>query len=97
MIEKLYASPELQVPVELTPVTARDSFWRDLYLQAIFEPERTKVLQRIQTAEGALIRREHELGTEANGCVEREAVINALHCLEALRHCSRMSCRDRAA
>ena len=95
MIESLHASSELHA--KCPSLTAQNSPWRDLYLQAIFEPERTKIPFRIQEAERALMRREHELRTAPNGSAEREAIINALHCLEALRHCSKISSRERAA
>ena len=90
MIQSTNATSALEIRVNVTPSSARNSLWRDLYLQAIFEPEHSKLPERIQEAERALIRREHELITEPAGSREREAVINALHCLEALRHCSKM-------
>ena len=52
-------------------------------LCARFRYHRTRV--QIQKAERALMRREHELGVEPDNSVECEAIINALHCLEALR------------
>lgn len=97
MIESLRASSELRGLAKCPSLTAQKNTWRDLYLQAIFELERTKIPFRIQEAERALIRREHELRTAPNGSAEREAIINALHCLEALRHCSKISSRERAA
>jgi len=90
MIQPPDATSALEIRVNLTPLAARNSLWRDLYLQAIFEPEHAKLPQRIQEAERALIRREHELCNQPANSTEREAVINALHCLDALRHCSKM-------
>ncbi len=60
--------------------------WRDLYLRAIFEPDRSKVPQRIREAERALMQRERELSS-SQGSAERGSVITALNCLEALRAC----------
>jgi hypothetical protein len=79
-----------------TPV-AQNSLWRELYLQAIFEPEQTKLLVRIQEAERALLRREREIAADPNGSKERGAIINALHCLQFLRHCSTTSSRGIAS
>jgi hypothetical protein len=61
--------------------------WRDLYLQALFETDRSRVSVRITEAERALLRRERELFTDSNGKAEREAVTNALHALSALKMC----------
>ena len=61
--------------------------WRDLYLQALFEADRSRMYSRIVEAERALFRREHELFNDLNGRVEREAVANALNALYALRTC----------
>jgi hypothetical protein len=66
----------------------RASFdWRDLYLQAVFETDRSRVAVRITEAERALLRRERELFADSNGKEEREAVTNALHALSALKMC----------
>src|SRR5690242_9283004 len=89
MIESPNATSVFELRVNVTPVAPRNTLWRDLYLLAIFEAEPSKILQRIQEAERALIKREHELCSDPQGSVEREAVINALHCLDALRHCSK--------
>ena len=90
MIHLPNATSALEIRVNVTPLPARNSLWRDLYLQAIFEPEHAKVPARLQEAERALIRREHELCNEQVSSGEREAIINALHCLDALRRCSKM-------
>ena len=89
MIHLPNATSALEIRVNVTPLPARNSLWRDLYLQAIFEPEHAKVPARLQEAERALIRREHELCNEQVSSGEREAIINALHCLDALRRCSK--------
>jgi len=61
--------------------------WRDLYLQALFEPQRDRMHARITEAERALLRRERELFAESNARIEREALTNAIHALYALRAC----------
>jgi hypothetical protein len=71
--------------------------WRDLYLQALFETERSRMYSRIAEAERALVRREHELFADSNGKAEREAVINALNALYALRTCLGLDCTAAAA
>jgi len=91
------AASTLEIRVNVTPLAPRNNLWRDLYLLAIFEPDHTKIPERIQEAERALIRREHELCADSQSSAEREAVINALHCLEALRHCSKTPRRELAA
>jgi hypothetical protein len=61
--------------------------WRDLYLQALFERDRSRLAVRITEAERALLRRERELFADSDGKAEREAVTNALHALSALKMC----------
>lgn len=61
--------------------------WRDLYLQALFETDRAKICARIAEAERALMRRERELFADRTAKLERDAVINALNALHALRSC----------
>jgi hypothetical protein len=67
------------------PTTSFD--WRDLYLQALFETDRSRIRSRIAEAERALLRREHELFADSNGKAERDAVASALNALSALRRC----------
>ena len=61
--------------------------WRDLYLQALFETDRSCIRTRIVEAKRALIQREHQLFAEPDGKAEREAVTNALNALYALQTC----------
>lgn len=61
--------------------------WRDLYLQALFETDPSRMYSRIAEAERALFRREHELFADPKSRAEREAVVNALNALNALRSC----------
>lgn len=61
--------------------------WRDLYLEALFENDRSRMCSRIMEAQRVLLRRQHELFADSSGRVEREAVENALNALFALRTC----------
>ena len=65
----------------------QDISWRNLYLQALFETDKTKISMRISEAERALLFREHELFTGVHNPAERDAVNAALHSLHALRIC----------
>jgi hypothetical protein len=71
--------------------------WRDLYLQALFETDKSKICVRISEAERALLSREHELFTEIPDPAERETVNAALHALSALRTCVWTSSKISAA
>jgi len=66
---------------------AHTYLWRALYLGAIFERERAKLPARIRVAEQAVMRREHELCVSKQGSAERESIITALNCLDALGAC----------
>lgn len=61
--------------------------WRDLYLQAVFETDRSRLRARIHLAQRALVLREHELFADCNGRAEREAVTSALNALYVLGTC----------
>ena len=67
--------------------------WRDLYLQALFETDKSKICVRISEAERALLSREHELFAGIPDPAEREEVNTALHALSALRTCLSTSSR----
>lgn len=71
--------------------------WRDLYLQALFETDRTKATSLIAGAERALLQREHELITIPHDPVEREAVHTAIHALRALKNCMEIDATSLAA
>ena len=73
-------TPDPTLPGALAP-------WRNLYLEAIFEPDRTQLARRIRVAEQALIEREHALRSQLRDSGERNAIIHALHCLRTLRAC----------
>ena len=83
----LVQSSELQFPKEFNSSAPGPYLWRDLYLKAIFEQDKAKIADRIREAECALMHREHELFRSAKSSGERESVMGALNCLEALRVC----------
>lgn len=87
MLQPHVQSSELNIPQRFTSnESAATYLWRDLYLRAIFEPDRSKIPQKIREAERALVQREHELSLSGSSA-ERGSVITALNCLEALRTC----------
>jgi hypothetical protein len=60
--------------------------WEKLYRAAIIEPDRSKVLQRVEVAEGAILERSRSLSSSpANSGKEQEAITRALHILSLLR------------
>jgi hypothetical protein len=63
------------------------SDWRSLYLNALFEKDKSCLPSRILSAERALVRRERELFATGSGTDEKTTVNNALHALRALRQC----------
>lgn len=69
------------------PLASSTYLWHDLYLQAIFEKDRARIAERIRDAGRALMHREHELCRISGNSAERESVVTALNCLEALRAC----------
>ena len=65
--------------------------WRELYLRAVFEDDRSRLSLRIHEAEEALNLRRRELfTTSGNNVEEREAIDHALHRLRALSYCARL-------
>jgi hypothetical protein len=60
--------------------------WEKLYRAAIIEPARTKLLQRVEVAEAAIVERSRRLSkSRANNGKEQEAITRALHILSLLR------------
>jgi hypothetical protein len=57
-----------------------------LYRAAVIEPARSKLLQRIEVAETAIVERSRRLlKSRANSGKEQEAITRALHILSLLR------------
>ena len=66
--------------------------WRELYLRAIFEDDRSRLPSRIREAEEALNLRRRQLFTMSGSkAEEREAIDHALHQLRALSYCARFA------
>ncbi len=60
--------------------------WEKLYRAAIIEPARSKLLQRIEVAEAAIVERSRRVSkSRANSGKEQEAITRALHILSLLR------------
>lgn len=80
-----------------TPGPTHHQSWHDLYLQALFETNKSKLPRSIAEAERALLIREHELFTGRQDPIEREAVNAALHALQALKSCMGINAAGAAA
>jgi hypothetical protein len=62
--------------------------WHPLYQAALFETDRTKVPERIDLAERAILERVKELFTSKSDHVEEDQILDdALYALRALRNC----------
>jgi hypothetical protein len=60
--------------------------WEKLYRAAIIEPARSKLLQRVEVAEAAILERSRRLSkSPANSGKEQKAIARALHILGVLR------------
>lgn len=61
--------------------------WRELYLAALFEPDRTQLQVRIAQAEEALVERARQLFQASGDSIEEaEAIDDAMYALHALRN-----------
>jgi hypothetical protein len=64
------------------------SNWRDLYVAALFETERSRIPARIAHAEKAIVARARELFSAAADTIEEDqALDDALYALRALQNC----------
>jgi hypothetical protein len=60
--------------------------WEKLYRAAIIESDRSKLLQRVEVAETAIVERSRRLSkSRTNRGKEQEAITRALHILSMLR------------
>ena len=60
--------------------------WEKLYRAAIIEGDRSKLLQRVEVAEAAILERSRRLSeSPPNSGKEQEAITRALHILSLLR------------
>lgn len=66
---------------------AMERSWRDLYVAALFEKDRTKLPQRIMEARAAIADRRRKLFASGNDARERQVLDNALFSLGALKLC----------
>lgn len=62
--------------------------WHSLYQAALFETDRTKVSERIDVAERAILERVKELFLVSGDHIEEDQILDdALYALRALRNC----------
>jgi hypothetical protein len=62
--------------------------WRDLYVSALFETDRTRLPERIAEAERAIAARARELFSAGTDTIEEDqALDDALYSLRALQSC----------
>jgi DNA-directed RNA polymerase len=69
----------------------RSSNWKDLYIAALFERDKTRLTQRIATAQAAIADRRHEVFASGNDGDERRVLDNAAFSLQALARCFSIS------
>jgi hypothetical protein len=60
--------------------------WKELYQLAVYEPDLTKLPERIADAEAALVLRARELFYSSGNGVEEESLDDAMYILHALRN-----------
>ena len=64
------------------------SNWKELYVDALFENDRTKMAARIAEARAAIVSRARDLFRDPGDHIEEgQALDDALYALEALAHC----------
>jgi hypothetical protein len=62
--------------------------WRELYIAALFETDKSQIPTRIATAEKAIIARARELFAAGSDTIEEDqALDDALYSLRALQNC----------
>lgn len=72
----------------LNSVACGSPSWRDLYTNAIFEEDRSKIQFRIEQAERAIVARARELFNSPTDTIEEDqALDDALYALRALQNC----------
>ncbi len=70
-----------------------ENCWRELYVAALFENDKSKLAQRIREARMAIVARRQKSLTSATNTKERHALDSALFCLHALSGCLSTSSR----
>jgi hypothetical protein len=77
--------PNVNVP------SPRLNHWRDLYVSALFETDRTRLPKRIAEAEHAIVARARELFSAHIDTIEEDqALDDALYSLRALQNCLKL-------
>ena len=62
--------------------------WRQLYVAALFETDKTRIPERITEAERAIVARARELFSASSDTIEEDqALDDALYALRALQSC----------
>jgi hypothetical protein len=69
-----------------TVSTRPNADWKALYRAAILETNDTLILQRVSTAEAAVLTRQRELFYEGGSGEEKESLEDALYALRAFRN-----------
>jgi hypothetical protein len=76
----------------------KTSGWKELYLAALFEDDRTRLAARIAEARAAIVSRARDLFHDrGNNIEEGQALDNALYALEAIAQCCLPEQEKRAA
>ncbi len=63
------------------------SDWKNLYISALFEHDKTRFAQRIAAAQAAIAARRQEILASENNAEERRVLDNAAFSLQALARC----------
>jgi hypothetical protein len=72
----------------MNPPSSSLKQWRDLYVCALFETDRTRLPKRIAEAEQAIVARARELFSAPTDTIEEDqALDDALYSLRALQNC----------
>lgn len=69
-------------------LSPQSSNWKQLYVGALFESDRTKLAVRIAEARAAIVARARDLFRDPGDRIEEaQALDDALYALDALAHC----------
>lgn len=83
-----YAAKQLEQVVFPNAQPSHQHPWRDLYLAALFESDKTHIPQRIAEAQRVIaMRRSQRLNLPGGDVEERQALDKALFSLHALKTC----------
>jgi hypothetical protein len=74
--------------------TLGDTGWKELYMAAVFESDKSKLAERIIEAHAAIGTRKRKLLKTGDDAQERRLLDTALFSLQALWSCLRSSARD---